>query len=52
MIPTVGKNKYWDRTCHSAILSTANLTRTDLASKPALRGDRRTTNRLSHGTAL
>jgi hypothetical protein len=39
------------KTCLSATLSTTNTTWTDLGSNPGLRGERRATNRLSHGTA-
>ena len=36
----------------SAIMSTTNPIRTDLASQPSLRGDRSATDRLSRGTAF
>jgi hypothetical protein len=39
-------------TCPSAVLSTADLTSTDLGSNPALRVERPTSNHLSHGTVL
>jgi hypothetical protein len=40
------------KTCPSATLSTTNPTLTDPGSNPSLRGERPTTNRLSHGTSL
>jgi hypothetical protein len=40
------------KTRPSATLSTTNPTWTDPGSKPGLSGERRVTNRLSHGTAL
>jgi hypothetical protein len=39
-------------TCSSATLSTTNLTWTDLASNPGIRGERSATNCLSHDIAL
>jgi hypothetical protein len=39
------------KTCHSATLSTNNLTRGERRSKPGLRDKRPAINRLSHGTA-
>jgi hypothetical protein len=38
--------------CHSATLSTTNVTWTDLGSNPVLRSERPATDRLSHGVAL
>jgi hypothetical protein len=38
------------KTCPNATLSTTNPTRSDPGSKPGLRGERQTTNRLSHDT--
>jgi hypothetical protein len=47
-----GENRTTRRkTCPSATLSTTNPTRTDPGSNSDLRGERPTTNRLSHGTA-
>jgi hypothetical protein len=40
------------KTCPSTSLSTTNSTCTQLGSNRGLRGDRRTTNGLSHGTAF
>jgi hypothetical protein len=40
------------KTCPSATLSTTKPTWTDPGPNPGLRGDRPTTNRLSHGTVL
>jgi hypothetical protein len=37
--------------CHSDTLSSTNPTWTDPGSNPGFRGERPTTNRLSHGTA-
>jgi hypothetical protein len=39
------------KTCPGATLSNTNPTWTDPGSNPGLRGERPTTNRLSHGTA-
>jgi hypothetical protein len=47
-----GKSKYKERkTCHSATLSTNNLTRSEMGSNTSLRVERLATDRLSHGTA-
>jgi hypothetical protein len=43
--------KFTGETCPSATLSITNPTWTDPGSNPGLRGERPTTNRLSHGTA-
>jgi hypothetical protein len=45
------KRKYSEKTCPSAILSTTNLTWTDLGSNPGRRGGKPATNCLSYGTA-
>jgi hypothetical protein len=48
-----GENRRTRRkTCPSATLSTTNPTRIDPGANPGLRGKRRATNDLSHGTAL
>jgi hypothetical protein len=39
------------KTCNSATLSTTNPARNDPGSNPGLRGERPSTNHLSHGTA-
>jgi hypothetical protein len=41
-----------EKTCPSATLPTTNPTWTDPGSNPGLRGERPTSNRLSHDTAL
>jgi hypothetical protein len=46
-----GKQKYSEKTCSSAILSTTNPTWSDPASNPGRRGGKPATNRLSYGTA-
>jgi hypothetical protein len=46
-----GNPKYAEKTCHSATLSTTNLTWTDQGSKPDRRGGKPATNRLSYGAA-
>jgi hypothetical protein len=45
-----GKQKYWEKTCPSAALSTTNPI-PDLGSNPVRRGGMPATNRLSYGTA-
>ena len=48
-----GENRStWRKTCPSATLSTTNPTWIDPELKPGLRGERPTTNHMSHGTAM
>jgi hypothetical protein len=51
MILTGESQRTRRKTCPSATLSSRSLTWTDSSGNPGLRGDRPTTNRLSHGTA-
>jgi hypothetical protein len=46
-----GRQKYWEKTCLSATLSTTNPKWPDLGSNPGPRGGKPATNRLSYGTA-
>jgi hypothetical protein len=46
-----GEPKYSEKTCPNATLSTTNPTWPDPGSHPRFRGGKRTTNRLSYGTA-
>ena len=47
-----GKEKYWEKHCHTTTWSTTNLTRTDLGSDQGLRGEKPATNRLKQNTAV
>jgi hypothetical protein len=47
-----GKPKDSEKTCPSATLSTTNLIWNNPDANPDLRGDRPTTNRLSHGIVI